>query len=148
MNFLQSNMLKTMTGSLTTSKALTFLSQEEGQFAEQAPSDCLLELLQKKKWNFAFRVFMWKKLILSQTQITQNQDCENSRLRSSFPFHAIFLYGYHGNIRAPANMVTLPSLEEASILLCLIFPTCQVCLVQEYFPSSWKDGGADMTSRT
>lgn len=42
-------MLKTMTGSLTTSKALTFLSQEEGQFAEQAPSDCLLELLQKKK---------------------------------------------------------------------------------------------------
>lgn len=48
MNFLQSNMLKTMTGSLTTSKALTFLSQEEGQFAEQAPSNCLLELLQKK----------------------------------------------------------------------------------------------------
>lgn len=38
-----------MTGSLTTSKALTFLSQEEGQFAEQALSDCLLELLQKKK---------------------------------------------------------------------------------------------------
>lgn len=52
MNFLQSNMLKTMTGSLTTSKALTFLSQEEGQFAEQAPSDCLLELLQKKKMKF------------------------------------------------------------------------------------------------
>lgn len=49
MNFLQSNMLKTMTGSLTTSKALTFLSQEEGQFAEHAPSNCLLELLQKKK---------------------------------------------------------------------------------------------------
>lgn len=93
MNFLQSNMLKTMTGSLTTSKALTFLSQEEGQFAEQAPSDCLLELLQKKRGNFAFRVFMWKKLILSQTQITQKQDCENSQAHSSFPFHAIFLYG-------------------------------------------------------
>lgn len=97
MNFLQSNMLKTMTGSLTTSKALTFLSQEEGQFAEQAPSDCLLELLQKKMKFCLPGIYVEKADTVTNTNNTKSGLWElPTTLKLSFPRHfSIWLSWQH-----------------------------------------------------